>query len=366
MPRPITASIRLSALRSNLGRARALAPGSKLWAVVKANAYGHGVLEAASAFSAADGLALVEFDAAARLRQAGWVRPILMLEGAFDPADLQQASEQGLSLVVHDPVQLEWLTAHGGPAIDVFLKLNTGMNRLGVALAQADSFFERLSRCPSVRSVSWMTHFANADVEGGTLIPLGRFDAAVAHRRAPHSLANSAALFDAPATHRHWVRPGIMLYGSSPFADRSAASLGLQPAMVLHSRLLAVQQLEKGDSVGYGSTFTADRAMRIGIVAGGYADGYPRHAPTGTPVAVEGIRTQTLGRVSMDMMAVDLTGIDHAAPGSPVELWGMTIPIDEVAQAAGTIAYELMCGVAPRVRREVISDGVSDQNPVRL
>ena len=198
---------------------------------------------------------------------------------------------------------------------------------------------------------------ANADVAGGTSEALARFDRVTAPFQAEQSLSNSAALLSYPAAHRDWVRPGIMLYGATPFPDRTARQLGLQAVMSFRSTLIAIQHLQPGDAVGYGSSFVADRAMSIGIVACGYADGYPRHAPTGTPIAVAGVRTRTIGRVSMDMLAADLTAIPGARPGSEVELWGSVVPVDEVASSAGTIGYELTCAIAPRVERRVIDNG---------
>lgn len=366
MTRPITATTCLPALSANLALARSLAPQSSIWAVLKADAYGHGLIQAASALAAADGFALVEFEGALRLREAGWTRPILMLEGAFGADDVGLAARLGLSLVVHDESQVHWLQASLPGAVDIFLKINTGMNRLGIPLAQTRPLHQRLVGLSSVRKVCLMSHFANADLPGGAEQALVQFDRAVDGLPAQHSLANSAALFGLPAAHRDWVRPGIMLYGASPFADRSARELGLRPAMRLHSRLIAVQVLRTGDTVGYGSTFAAPHPMRIGIVACGYADGYPRHAPTGTPVAVGGRITRTVGRVSMDMLAVDLQGLDWAGVGAEVELWGDQVPIDEVAAHAGTIGYELMCAVAPRVRREVIGLGEPLADPVQL
>lgn len=366
MPRPITATVRLSALRANLRRVRSLAPSSRVWAVVKANAYGHGLLEAMQAFSNADGLALVEFDVAAKLRDAGYAKPILMLEGAFDVHDVAQAAAQRLVLVVHCVDQIDWLAAHRGPPIDVYLKLNTGMNRLGVTGDAVPALLPRLVGLEAVRSVSFMTHFANSDVPGGAQSQLECFDRVLLGRPGMRSLANSSAIFDLPDTHRDWVRPGIMLYGGSPFANRTSHELGLQAAMTLETRLLSVQSLAPGDAVGYGSTFVADRPMRIGVVACGYADGYPRHAPTGTPIAVGGTLTRTVGRVSMDMLTVDLEPVPQAQVGAEVELWGATVPVDEVARHAGTVGYELLCAVAPRVHRKILEDGPAPQDPVRL
>lgn len=349
-------------MRDNLAVARGLArdagPRSgRIWAVVKANGYGHGLRNALHGFADADGLALIEFDLASRLRAWGWDGPILMLEGAFDTADVAQAREQGLALVVHDEDQLRWLETRG-PAdagrLDVWLKCNTGMNRLGFPAASIPGLHARLRTLPAVRSVGLMTHFANSDLPGGADEAIGSFARATAGLAGERSLANSAALIDLPATRADWARPGVMLYGGSPFASRSARSLGLRAAMSLRSRIIAIQNLSPGDAVGYGSIFRADRPMRIGVVACGYADGYPRHAPNGTPVAVDGVRTGTVGRVAMDMLMVDLGPVPSAGVGAEVELWGDRIPIDEVAAASGTIGYELMCALAPRVPAEVI------------
>ena len=355
MPRPTTVTISVSALRQNLKVARSYADQARLWAVVKADAYGHGLQTALDGFADADGLALVEFDRAAQLRQLGWTRPILMLEGAFDPTDMRQVAAQGLSLVVHEDRQIDWLEdlPHGA-SVSVHLKLNTGMNRLGFRAEEFAGASQRLQALPSVSSVTAMTHFANADIDGGADLAMARFHELTAGSGLARSLANSAALMGVAGSSEQWVRPGIMLYGASPFSERSASSLGLRPAMRLHTRLIAVQALQAGDAVGYGSTFVAPHAMRIGIAACGYADGYPRHAPTGTPVVVDGIRSRTVGRVSMDMLAVDLQPVPQAGPGSQVELWGEQLPIDEVASSAGTIAYELMCAVAPRVTRRIV------------
>jgi alanine racemase len=356
MTRNITATTSTNALAHNLGLVRAAAPGAKVWGVVKANGYGHGLLAAMAGFREADGLALLEFEGAAALREAGWTRPILMIEGAFDPNDLVVASRLGLSLVVHQPLQATWLESYQGPPLDVLLKLNTGLNRLGVPPASAKSMHERLSRCRGVASIGLMSHFANSDVAGGAVAPMQRFDEATAGLGGERSLANSAAVLSIAESHHDWVRPGIILYGATPFADRSAASFGLQPAMRLAGSLIGIQELQAGDSVGYGATFTATGPMRIGIVNCGYADGYPRLAPTGTPVAVDGVRTRTLGRVSMDMLAVDLEANPEAGVGTPVELWGTRVSVDEVAAAAGTIGYDLLCAVTARVRREVRQD----------
>jgi alanine racemase len=357
MPRPIVATIHVAAMQHNLARARACAPGAKAWAVVKANAYGHGLQRALRGFADADGLALIEFDNAVRLREMGWSKPILLLEGWFDAADLHAMAQHGLDGTAHCLEQIALLerTPLARP-VDVHLKMNTGMNRLGFKPAEYAAAHARLRAIPHVGRITLMTHFANADEAAHECLPIReqirRFDAGAAGLDAPRSLANSAGVLRMQELGAElvsdWIRPGIMLYGGTP-GGGSAADFGLRPAMTLESELIGIQQIEAGDFVGYGSRFEADRAMRIGTVACGYADGYPRHAPTGTPVMVDGCRTRTVGRVSMDMMAVDLTGID-ARVGSRVVLWGEDLPIDDVAAAADTIGYELMCAVAQRVQ----------------
>jgi alanine racemase len=351
VPRPIRACFDLAALRHNLEIARARAGGARVWAVVKANAYGHGLARAVTAFGAgADGFALLDIEEAVRLREAGIAQPILLLEGFFSPADLATIGAHRLATVVHSPEQVAMLEATRlGTPVTVYLKVNSGMNRLGVAPEAARSVVERLRACGNVSEIVLMTHFADADGPRGVAEQLERFESGVRGLALPRSLANSAAVLRHPDTRGAWVRPGIMLYGCSPFSDEPAAALGLRPVMTLASELIAVRELAAGERVGYGGTFTADRRMRIGVVACGYADGYPRHAPTGTPILVEGRRTRTLGRVSMDMLAVDLDPIPWGRVGSPVTLWGEGLSCDEVAAAAGTVSYQLLCALAARV-----------------
>ena len=350
MPRPIEAHIDLSALRSNLELARRAAPGAKVLAVLKANAYGHGLLRCARALGAADGFALLEIDAAVRLREAGFRQPVLLLEGVFDSRELAVAAEQGFACALHHADQVAMLRDLPAAArIDCFVKLNTGMNRLGMAPRALGAVLEALAADARVRSTTLMTHFACADDERGIGEQFSVFTAAARGRALPFSCANSAAILRYPEAHGDWIRPGIMLYGASPFADRPAATLGLRPVMTLASRIIGVQELARGDAVGYGATFVAKEPTRIGVVACGYADGYPRHAPTGTPVLVEGVRTRTLGRVSMDMLCVDIGRVPGAGIGSPVTLWGEGLPADEVAAAAGTVSYEMFCALAARV-----------------
>jgi alanine racemase len=349
MPRPIQARIHLSALAHNLDIARNRTR-ARVMAVIKASAYGHGLLRAAEALSAADGFALLDLRDAVRLREAGYRQPILLLEGGFTPNDFAQAAQHDLACVIHNPAQLAMLDAcPRRGALDVWLKINSGMNRLGFAPQTAHAIMEKLQTHPAVREITLMTHFANADEATGVSAQLATFNAFATDWRTPRSLANSAALLRYPETHGDWVRPGIMLYGASPFAGTSAQSLGLQAVMTLTSEIISVQSLKTGDAVGYGSLFHADVPTRIGIVACGYADGYPRHAPTGTPILVNGQCTRTLGRVSMDMLAVDLSNVSSAETGSSVVLWGDGLPVEEVAAAAGTISYELLCALAPRV-----------------
>jgi len=349
MSRPIQAHIDLSALRNNLRVVRR-ASSARVMAVVKANAYGHGLLQTARALNDADGFALLDVRDAVSLRDAGFRQPILLLEGYFSRDELPLLAEYELTTVIHSQQQLEWLDAYPRKnGLSVWLKLNSGMNRLGFSAQEFPAVMERLKSHRAVRDVTLMTHFAQADEAPGVSAQHALFEQLTANRHHPRSLANSAAILRHPAAHADWVRPGIMLYGSSPFADVSAEALGLQPVMTLSSELISVRDIKAGDAVGYGATFRAERAMRIGTVACGYADGYPRHAATGTSILVDGKQTRTLGRVSMDMLSVDLSALPDARVGSRVVLWGEGMPIDEVARSAGTISYELLCALAPRV-----------------
>ena len=363
MPRPIEAVIHPEALAHNLRRARAHAPDARVWAVVKANAYGHGIERAFAGLQGADGYALLDLDEARRVRALGWRGPILLLEGCFEARDLEACSRLNLWHTVHREAQIDWLAAHKTQAPHhVFLKMNSGMNRLGFTPAAYRSAWLRLSGLTQVEGITLMTHFADADrsdTSGGIARQWAVFEATTRELPGERSLCNSAATLryapDDAAVRGDWVRPGIALYGSAPdFPARSIADWSLQPAMTLRSELIATQDLQPGDTVGYGSRYTAARPMRIGVVACGYADGYPRSAPNGTPVLVEGVRCEMAGRVSMDMVIVDLTPVPSAHVGSEVTLWGQgpggaVLPIDEVAHAAGTVGYELMCALALRV-----------------
>jgi alanine racemase len=355
MPRPIQANLDLSALESNLRVARR-ATSARIMSVIKADGYGHGLMRAAEALAATDGYALLDIRDAVRLREAGYRQTILLLEGWFSADELPVIAEYGLTCVIHSPWQIAMLDAYPGPAksgkgaLDIWLKVNSGMNRLGFVPQQVAQTMDQLRRHRAVHDITLMTHFANADESRGIAEPLALFNDLAASYRVARSLANSATLLRYPEAHGDWVRPGIMLYGASPFAEVSAQELGLKPVMTLNSRIIATQELRAGDEVGYGAQFRAEHNMRIGIVACGYADGYPRHALSGTPILVDGQRTRTLGRVSMDMLCVDLSTLPQADAGSRVVLWGEGMPIDEVARAAGTISYELMCARTERVR----------------
>ncbi len=366
MPRPIQATIHTGALRHNLARLRAAAPGARLWAVVKANAYGHGIERTYEGLRGADGFALIDLAEAERVRALGWRGPILLLEGVFEPRDLELCSRLNLWHTVYCDAQIDWLAMHKTHAPHrVFLKLNSGMNRLGFTPERFRAAHARLSALPQVDEIALMTHFADADDARDITAQWAVFERVTDGLPGERSVCNSAATLrhgHEAAVRADWVRPGIAAYGGSPdHPVHSAEHWGLQPAMSLNARLLAVQQLAAGDTVGYGSSFTAPAPMRVGTVACGYADGYPRHAGTGTPVLVDGVRTRTLGRVSMDMLAVDLSPVPQAGPGSEVTLWGRSshgavLPIDEVAQSAGTIGYELMCALALRVPVTVTVD----------
>ncbi|UJP06113.1 MAG: alanine racemase [Nitrosomonas sp.] len=356
MPRPIQAFIDPAALTHNLAITRQYAPKARIMAVIKADAYGHGLLQSAQALKEADGFALLELNAAIALREAGFQQPILLLEGFFSIQELAVFEQYRLSTVIHHIEQVAMLSAAKRHRLDLFLKINTGMNRLGLPPEQFSSSIKMLIEYGCARHITLMTHFASADdpeQEHSVVNQLHCFKAATEGYRYMLSLANSAAVIRYPETHADWVRPGIMLYGASPVSDKTAGELNLKPAMTLSSRIIAIQQLKTGDSVGYHGLFKADKPMRIGIVACGYADGYPRHAPTNTPILINNQRTRILGRISMDMLAVDLTSIDSAQLNSPAILWGKGLSVDEVAQHAGTVGYELLCALAPRVGRRL-------------
>ena len=359
MPRPIQATIHTEALRHNLARMRRAAPGARVWGVVKANAYGHGIERVWGGLRGADGFALLDLQEAQRIRALGWRGPVLLLEGVFEPRDLELCSRLNLWHTVHCDQQIDMLAMHKTHQPHrVFLKMNSGMNRLGFGPQRYRAAWTRLNALPQVDEVSLMTHFSDADGPTGIARQMSLFEEVTRDLPGERTLCNSAAAlrFGAQAGVRaDWIRPGIALYGSAPdFPDHDIVYWELQPTMTLSTRIIAVQDLVAGDTVGYGSSFVADAPLRIGVVACGYADGYPRHCTTGTPVLVDGVRTRIVGRVSMDMITVDLTPVPEAGLGSEVTLWGRAgngalLAIDEIARAAGTVGYELMCALAPRV-----------------
>ena len=360
MPRPIQATIHQPALRHNLAKIRSRAPDSQLWAVVKANAYGHGIERVFDGLRGADGFALLDLNEAQRVRDLGWRGPILLLEGAFEPRDLELCSRLGLWHTIHNDEQIDWLAAHKTNVPQrVFLKMNSGMNRLGFTPLRYRAAWTRLEALPQVEEISLMTHFSDADGPKGIAVQLATFERASRDLPGERTMSNSAAILRHGGIDSDWVRAGIALYGSAPdYPANSATHWMLQPTQTLTSKLIAIQELGVGDSIGYGSAFVADAPMRVGVVACGYADGYPRHCNTGTPVLVEGVRTRLVGRVSMDMITVDLTNMPDAGFDSEVTLWGRSssgkvLPIDEVAHAGATVAYELMCALAPRVPVEL-------------
>ena len=363
MPRPLIAQIDRAALTHNLELVQQLTRGARIWAVIKADAYGHGIQAAMQGFANADGLALIEIENAIRLRDLGWKKPILLLEGCYSSLDWHAAAEHRLSCVIHCDEQLsEFEATPLSRKVDVYLKFNTGMNRLGFRIDRARDVATRLTMHAGTGDITLMTHFARADERDGHLEALRLFNDGTQGLPFARSLANSAACFDFDrvssdaTTSNDSVRPGIMLYGATPFTHttKGAASLKLKPAMTLATEIIGVQSLKPGEAVGYGGTYVATKNERIAVIAAGYADGYPRHAATGTPILVGGQRTRLVGRVSMDKITVDITDIPLARVGTPVELWGLQLPVDEVANAAGTIGYELLTAVTARVPRLVV------------
>ncbi len=332
------------ALRHNLGKVREYAPSSKVMAVIKANAYGHDVLAAAAYLDNADAFAVAMPAEAVALRRAGISRPLVVLQGFANPEELRLCAEHDLQPVVHQQWQAELLYTASRFSLDVWLKIDTGMHRLGVPLEAVDEAYQTLKSSAVVHSIQLMSHFANAD---DPIHPLNNnqlesFINVVSGYGAERSMANSAAIVSNTDSHLEWVRPGIMLYGSSPLLERSAEDLGLKPVMQFESRLTAIQQVRKGEAIGYGSTWQCPEDMPVGVVAAGYGDGYPRHAPSGTPVWINEHLCPTVGRVSMDSICVDLRGVD-AVHGDRVVLWGRELSVDAVASHAGTISYEILC-----------------------
>ncbi|MDX1433171.1 MAG: alanine racemase [Gammaproteobacteria bacterium] len=360
MTRGARARIDLSALRYNLERARRAAGDARVLAVVKADAYGHGALRVARALGAADGFGVARIEEGLQLREAGVTKPVVLLSGVVSREDFREAAARALGVVVHHPAQIDTLEAlTPAPAIDVWLKVDSGMHRIGIPPGEAVAAWRRLARTAAVAGPpKLMTHLACADerADPATGAQLARFMPVVEATGAEWSAANSAGLLGWPESRGSWVRPGIMLYGISPFVGGRGTELDLRPVMTLETHLIAVNRVPRGESIGYGATWTCPRDMLVGVAAIGYGDGYPRHAPSGTPVLVNGRRTRLLGRVSMDMIVVDLCDQPEARPGDPVVLWGRGLAAEEIAEHVGTIAYELVTRVSPRVAVEEEAD----------
>lgn len=345
-------SINLTALRHNLQRVHQAAPGCRVMAAIKANGYGHGLVRVAQALKDSDSFGVACLDEALRLRAAGITAPITLLEGFFHADELPLIEQHQLDLLLHHEHQIAALErATLRTPIRVWLKIDTGMHRLGVSPESAPSLWHRLASHPALQPMGQMTHLACADERDhpATGQQLHQFAQATEGLPGERAIANSAGILGWPETHSDWVRPGIMLYGVSPFVGSHAAEHDLHPVMTLSSELIAVNVLQKGDKVGYGGAWVCPETMPVGVVAVGYGDGYPRHAVNGTPVLVNGRRVPLIGRVSMDMICVDLRAQPQAQIGDPVVLWGDGLPVEDVAVVAGTIPYELLCGVTQRV-----------------
>jgi len=349
--RPLKAIINHHALSSNLNYIKKLANKSKVMSVLKANAYGHNLLDVAKTLKASDGFAILSTDEAMKLRENNFGQAILLLEGFFDKDEVNIASELSINVTVHNQRQIDLINqVKPISPINIHLKINTGMNRLGFMPEEINYLLESLDSNPYIEDIILMTHFSTADEKEGIEKQFRIFNSISDKYNYSASVANSAAIIRYPESRLDWVRPGIMLYGLSPFENKVAKDLNLIPAMSLISEIIAIQIIKAGDSVGYGCDFKAIKDMRIGIVACGYADGYPRHAKNGTPVAINGHLSSLVGRVSMDMLYVDLTKIPSANIGSKVELWGEIVSVDSVAEFSGTVGYELICAISASQR----------------
>jgi len=360
MSRPTTVTIHLNALHHNLQRIKTIAPHSYILAMVKSNAYGHGIERIASALPHVDALGVACIEEGMMLRNAGIKQPIVLMEGLFSENELVLAANNYLTIIVHhiDQVIMLEKNLHLNP-FSIWLKVDTGMHRLGFESSEIQKIYPRLMNCPSVKKpIGFMTHFAKADILNNSMTQeqIDTFNATCSGMEGPKSLANSAGIIAWPSSHKDWVRPGIMLYGASPFAGYSGEEYGLKPVMSFSSRLIAIHRLSQGESVGYGGHWIAPEDMLIGIVGAGYGDGYPRHATNGTPVLVNGIKSQLIGRVAMDMLTVDLRHIPTANVGDPVLLWGSGLPVEEIAQCSDTIGYELLTRITQRVHVTVEED----------
>lgn len=369
MARPTRAVINFDALRHNLAVARQAAPASRLMAVIKANAYGHGLERVAQALPGAQGFGVACLEEAMVIREAGINRPVTLLEGVFEADELLVASQENLTLTLHQPWQLEALAAVSLPQpVAVWLKVDTGMHRLGFEPEEVAACLQRLAAMPQVARVGLMSHLACADdrQDARNAAQIARFASLAAGLPNPKTLANSGGLLGWPDSHYDWVRPGLMLYGVSPYPDTHGGTLGLKPVMTLRTELIAVHEYPAGAEIGYGAAWRCPEPMRVGVAAVGYGDGYPRHAVNGTPVLVNGQSARLIGRVSMDMISLDLRGLPEARVGDEVVLWGNGLPVEQVARSAGTIAYELLCNVAPRVRIQQTGQAMGGQDGTEL
>jgi alanine racemase len=349
MSRPICAQINLAALRHNLTEVKKLTPNSKIWAVIKANGYGHGIERVARQLSPADGFAVASLDEALILRQKGFIHRILLLEGVFKPDELPLVEQHRLDMVIHSEHQLDWvLEFECSVPLNVWIKVDTGMHRLGFDPELVDQVLTKLRHKLPNSNFYFMSHFSCSDENDQvTLAQLDVFNTCCKHQGFAKSFANSAAVQAFPNSHFDWVRPGIMLYGAGILPDLIQR---FKPVLTFKTEIISLKWIPNGDAVGYGQTWKAPRRSLIGVAAAGYGDGYPRHAPSGTPVLVNGKRVELVGRVSMDMITLDLTDMaDHVAIGDSVTLWGEGLSVDEVANKAGTIGYELLCGITQRV-----------------
>lgn len=354
MARPARVVIDRSAARANLRRVWTLAPNRKVMAIIKADAYGHGLARMAAALSEADAFGVACLEEAQILRAAGISNRIVLLEGPFSGDELAELQRLNIETVLHAPEQVRMIErCTAGPPIHAWIKVDTGMHRLGFSPQDVRAIWQRLQSCAAVApDVAWMTHLASAHERHGDSVreQLQTYEHYLRDLPGPRCVANSAAIIAWPQSHADWVRPGLMLYGVSPFYDDVAASDGLAAVMTLRSELIAVRRLKAGDAVGYGASWRCPDDMPVGVVAIGYGDGYPRHAESGTPILVNGRRAALIGKASMDMLTVDLRNTPDARIGDPVVLWGEGLPVEEIARCAGTIPYELLCGVRGRTR----------------
>lgn len=358
MGRKVFADISKQALIHNIQRVNQVAPNSKVLAMVKANAYGHGIVSVAKTLTNADAFGVANIEEALLLRQAGIKQPIVLMEGFFESSELDWLIQYQLTPVIHHFDQIDALVNyHSKETITVWVKINTGMNRLGFSPEQFGLAYQKLIKIPGVEIIGFMTHFPQADETENPLTDAQTqlFLSLTKDLPGQKCLANSAAILAWPKTHFDWVRPGLMLYGASPFLDKTAQALQLKPVMQLSAEIIAIQNVKEGQRVGYGGQWqSASDSTKVGVVSIGYGDGYPWHAKTGTPVLVNGQSTQLLGRVSMDMIAVDLTHLASVKVGDPVELWGAQLPIEQVAISANTIPYELFCRLTDRVSVRIV------------